>query len=92
MKEIVDDPLIQPKQLKMHCRFLTKVYKDKETTDEYEPLASSDKGAKTSNEADYNRETSAGEVSREMNKRIKKKDILKPQAKSSHRMNLRNRK
>ena len=93
LKEIVDDDLTQPKMLKMHCRFLSKVYKDKVVNDDYEPFAEIGNSAISTNEAEYNHHAGTRKKPLDQNKEVKpkKSDEPKVNAESSHKMTLRKR-
>ena len=93
LKEVVQDELIQPRMLRMHCRFLSKVYKDKETTDDYEPFTEPENGTKNRELAEYSDQVSANKKSLEKNKRekTKTKNADRPKIEGTHKMTLRKR-
>ena len=94
LKEIVDDDLTQPKMLKMHCRFLSKVYKVvKVVNDDYERFAEIGNSAISTNKAEYNHHVGSRKKLLDQNKEVKpkKSDETKVKSESSHRMTLRKR-
>ena len=94
---VVDDEIYQPKTLKMHCRFLTKVYEKVDKTSDYEPFSvessAQDKtdeyniDVRPENEMSNKKDT---EVTRQEQK--SKKAETKSSKPSVHKMSLRKRK
>ena len=97
LREIVNDEIFQPKTLKIHCRFLTKVYEKNDETSDYEPFSVDSNSAQDETDeysTDVRPET---EMSKDKStndspagSRAKKKE-LKPSKPSMHKMNLRKR-